>query len=281
MGDHELSETTKTDCASSFPSFSELPAELRNEVWKLSLPDTSAPVLVSLDVNSWNASGTEPDLCVEYQLNKRDPIYYQVPLAFVNHEARSIALAWARKHECTMLARDGKDPVFARPFDHKKDAIYLDCIDLVDIKHRYMDRTNEPDLLDRDVDIVSDVEYVVSTQSFLQEPTLFSIKDVFDIWPMVHTWYIIEGTPSNFSSHKSKLGGPRWEITSVEGIVSTWNLEDDCFDYNVDFDDDGGNLPYGSGEASHEFGEALRRGITQFQIRLVDICEAEDYYLEL
>lgn len=51
---------------------------------------------------------------------------FEVPLLFVNREARGIALAWVREQGIEIRPREHRQyPIFVRPFDPMRDVLYV------------------------------------------------------------------------------------------------------------------------------------------------------------
>lgn len=120
---------------STFPLFSWLPPELRCQIWREVLPDKFGPALYFYKKGCWcpwRAIGGQytfthsvENLDYQFRRGLRNAIHFEMPLMFVNREARDIALAWAQPEGIAMLARDKQDPVFARPFNPVRDILYV------------------------------------------------------------------------------------------------------------------------------------------------------------
>jgi hypothetical protein len=80
-----------------------------------------------------------------------------IPLAFVNREARSIALAYIRDLGLKKRRVDGEsDPVFTRSFDRLKDAVYMDPTQLNAILLEADERLHKDDMVGQHVSIWSE-----------------------------------------------------------------------------------------------------------------------------
>lgn len=116
----------------AFPQFSLLPPELRNSIWREALPDDIqlGPVLVPFKEGCWQCELLGPDNtpAVLFRPELLDAVQLEIPIAFVNREARSIALAWLRKQTplLRMRRRKEQDPIYVRPFDGEVDTLYVD-----------------------------------------------------------------------------------------------------------------------------------------------------------
>lgn len=72
---------------SSFPQFSQLPAELRCKIWRFAIPRRTIPARLKLDLDAWNGA-TETDWMQHYRVVFDGPEPSLPPLPLVNHEAR-------------------------------------------------------------------------------------------------------------------------------------------------------------------------------------------------
>jgi hypothetical protein len=128
-----------------FTLFSTLPAELRNAIWRAALPDAMEPALVSFRPGCWRKAGPEdhPDLMFRHDLLN---VHIAMPLAFVNREARSIALVWARKHGLTAQTRKDQYPTFVRRFEPTVDALHLGPGQLTNLVDEVVNQVTSPDL---------------------------------------------------------------------------------------------------------------------------------------
>ncbi len=118
--------------SSTFTSFSRLPAELRNRIWQESLPGEIGACIYHWTENKgyWQprqSAQSGEHLRLEFQRHLLDEVRFELSMAFVNREARGIAMAWAREQGCA-LRRIEKDrgPLFVRQFDPERDALSVE-----------------------------------------------------------------------------------------------------------------------------------------------------------
>ncbi|KAI0836742.1 hypothetical protein F5Y06DRAFT_298432 [Hypoxylon sp. FL0890] len=95
--------------SSSFPLFPRLSLKLRDKIWRDSLPDKVGPALYIYREGCWGLrqlketdEGYYPGLdyynfTFEFRYDLLDDVQFDIPMAFVNREARDVALAWARE----------------------------------------------------------------------------------------------------------------------------------------------------------------------------------------
>jgi hypothetical protein len=110
----------------TFPKFSALAGELRNQIWRYALPtaDVLDPALTCFKPGCWRWQGAQPELEFVFRHEWLE-IHIEVPLASVNREARSVALPRIRELGLVTKSRSGQFPVFVRKFNPDEDAIYV------------------------------------------------------------------------------------------------------------------------------------------------------------
>ncbi|KAF2148873.1 hypothetical protein K461DRAFT_271468 [Myriangium duriaei CBS 260.36] len=147
-------ESEMASSSTSFPLFSKLPSELRIQIWRESLPDPVGQCLFKYDAQDshmfWKtrpisqeldgdlygghtAAAVVLEFCHE-NLRKHE---FELPTAYVNHEARAVTLNWARDHGLSIQPEEEKtvfdlktmDPYYIRSFDPESDILYIDCED--------------------------------------------------------------------------------------------------------------------------------------------------------
>lgn len=121
----------------TFPKFQNLPRELRDQIWRDSLPEKDNPALYPWKKGCWcprRLQKTDPEWDPNEDLNLQlnmsydllDHVQVEVPLFSVNWEARVIALTWMREQKITLhFHKDKQNWVFTRPFDPMMDALYV------------------------------------------------------------------------------------------------------------------------------------------------------------
>jgi hypothetical protein len=128
-----------------FPRFQALAAELRNQIWGDTLPEEIEPALVFYQPGCWRAEGAEPDLDLLFEHELLN-VHIELPVAFVNKEARSIVQAYIRRLGLATKARSHQDAVFTRKFNPTVDAIYIKPNQLIDLITDIYGRMAQPDV---------------------------------------------------------------------------------------------------------------------------------------
>jgi hypothetical protein len=110
----------------TFSRFSTLAGELRNQIWHYALPtaDEIEPALTFFKPGCWRWQGAQPDLEFVFHHELLE-VHVEIPMAFVNREARSIAVTRIRELGLVTKSRSDQYPVFIRTFNPEEDAIFV------------------------------------------------------------------------------------------------------------------------------------------------------------
>lgn len=221
-----------TTTTSFFPYFPKLPAELRDIIWREALPDEPAPALFFFKTGCWLPRGTaEPDLTLEFQHDRLDPVEFEVALAFVNHEARGIAIAWIRERGFAMQLREDRDPVGVRRFDPTIDALYVGINQWDDFHQDAYNRMAEPDLLDRAMDIVSSVRRIAMPEALVKSKMAVIPVFASDFLQVTELLVVVNPpTEAQLANDKENEALLHWTFTPTQGDAFFWNLSRNCFE---------------------------------------------------
>ncbi|PNY23531.1 Uncharacterized protein TCAP_06526 [Tolypocladium capitatum] len=226
--------------SSAFPLFSSLPPELRIRIWRDALPDRDGPALYPYRKGCWcprriSESDDGPEhaddtyLFLEFRHDLLDSVHVKAPLAFVNREARCIALAWARKRGIEMRVReDSQCPVLARPFDPVHDALYVALDKFNDFCCEPYDRLFQPDLVDQGVSSSPDVTRIAIPEALLrsEDTTLHQVTEWF---PRLAVIFIVVDAQPDLEDDGTKVQR-RWELEGTEGRAFVRNHDHGGFD---------------------------------------------------
>ena len=225
---------------SVFPLFSGFPLELRRQIWRDALPVNIGPALYYYKNGCWGPrrlaeSDEEYDheddrsnLLFEFRHDLLDDAQFEVPLVFVNREARGIAVAWAREQGIEIRGRHY--PVFVRPFDPTCDALYIANDQWDDFLRDPVDRHFQPDLLDQFVGIRCCISRIAISEALLRSE-IATLCEIFEYFIRSRTILIIVDTqPDLQSADNDRNVQRRWEFESTQGGGFFWNDEHSCFD---------------------------------------------------
>ena len=252
--------------SSTFPLFSSLSPELRNQIWRDALPDKVGPALYFYRKGCWcprrlsksdegyDTENDENNLNFEFRHDLLDDVQFEVPLVFVDREARGIALAWVREQGIEIRpCEDRQYPVFVRPFDPMRDALYIAFNKWDDFLCEPDDRQFQPDLFEQLVDIKSDLTRIAVPEALLRSEVA-TLSEMFRYFFYLKVVFIIvDAQPDLQSADKDMKVQRRWEFESTQGEAFFWNDDRDGFDF--------GDSEYIGDEALYRLIEKASKGL--------------------
>ncbi|KAI2467398.1 hypothetical protein F4781DRAFT_310927 [Annulohypoxylon bovei var. microspora] len=274
---------TESEAKSSvFSPFSSLPPELRDQIWQDALPRDVGPALYFYRKGYWrprrlsesdegfDPSNDENNLNFEFRYDLLDDTQFQMPLAFVNREAHSIARAWTHEQGIKMRPRgNGQYPFFQRPFDPSRDALFVPLEKWDEFRCEPDDRLWEPDLYGRLVDIKTEpTRIAIPNALFRKEGAL--ISEMFRYFYHIEVLLVVVNEQPAPLPAGNVAKAQRWEFESVPEGSFFWNSENGWI-ANEDDENTGDESPYRLTDAiTHELGDALlQNDITSFEVRHV------------
>ncbi|MCJ1278049.1 hypothetical protein MMC21_005863 [Puttea exsequens] len=226
----------------TFPLFSSLAPEIRNQIWRDALPDKVGPALYFYKKGCWcprrrlkseedyNHQYEERNLNFEFRLDVLDDSQFEVPLVFVNREARGITLAWVSEQGIEIREENTRHPIFVRPFESTCDALYLELDKWNDFLREPYDRQDEPDLLEQVVNIKSHLTRIAVPEELLRKEVA-TLQYMFDWFNNLRVLYIIvDAQPDLQSADNDMKVQRRWEFESTRGRALCWDDERHDFD---------------------------------------------------
>ncbi|KAJ4263513.1 hypothetical protein NW762_006332 [Fusarium torreyae] len=213
----------------TFTLFTDLPSELRNQIWHQALPVLSQPGLFSYHRKGcWQPKWLTPDDW-DYYPGGYDNIRFEfrhdlltmpveMPLFFVNRETRGIALSWIRNNGIEIRFSENRLH-FIRRLNPEFDALYLPMEKMLDFDMEPVDRMFEPDLIER---MLSEITYL---RRFAMPEDFFRTEEPLpDAWGSfgIRVLYVIVGTQPDMKG--------QWEIEEREGRAIIWNVESRKFE---------------------------------------------------
>jgi hypothetical protein len=181
--------------SSTFPLFSSLAPELRDQIWRDALPDKVGPALYFYREGCWcpryllpsdeeyDPQDHDLNLNFEFRHDLLDVVQFEVPLFFVNREARDIALAWVREHGIEIRAReDRQSPVFVCPFNPIRDVLYIALDKWDEFLREPDDRGFQPDLVERLMTVKSaDVPCIAVPEALFRNEVAAGLAEILVI----------------------------------------------------------------------------------------------------
>lgn len=229
-----VGETPEASTMSRFSPFPRLPPELRNRLWRESLPDKDRPALFPYKEGCWcpywAQDGDEKyqfdegydNVYFEFRQEMLDPIQVDVPLASVNREARSIALAWAAEQGIELSGQS-----LIRRCQRSHDAMYIPHDKWSDFLEEPYERRSQPDLEGRTVSSGLTITQVAVPEELIRaQPD--SLADLLDWLEQVRRVYIIVGEQPDFQKDEGKETVPRWQVNH-QSKRFIWNSRSERF----------------------------------------------------
>ncbi|KAF4967694.1 hypothetical protein FSARC_4754 [Fusarium sarcochroum] len=213
----------------TFTLFPNLPPELRNQIWHQALPELSQPGLFSYHRKGcWQPKWLTPEDW-DYYPGDYDNIRFEfrhdlitmpveMPLFFVNCEARDIALPWIRDNDIEI--RFSEDRLhFIRRLDSELDALYLPMEKMLDFDMEPVDRMFEPDLIERMLSEITHLRHFAMSEEFFHTEEILP-----EAWGSfgIRVLYVIVGTQPDVQG--------QWELEEGEGKSVVWNIESRKFE---------------------------------------------------
>ena len=251
---------------STFPLFTSLPRELRDQIWRDALPDKVGPALSFYRKGCWcprrlsdsnlgyDPENDENNLNFEFRHDLLDDIQFEIPLVYVNREARDLAFAWLREHGIQIRPREDRQyPVFVRPFDPMRDALYVALNRWDDFLCEPDDRLSQSDLFEQLVDIKSDLTRIAVPAALLRSEVA-SLPEMFRYSFNVKVLLVVVDPQPDLQSADNDVKVQHWwDFESIQGGAFFWNDDRDGFDSE--------NSKYIGDEAVYRLIEEASRGL--------------------
>ncbi|PNP37023.1 hypothetical protein TGAMA5MH_11083 [Trichoderma gamsii] len=230
----------------AFPLFALLPTELRLQIWHEALLPSIRQPLYFYEKGCWGArhlTETDPDydpdndehnLYMEFDCGSLAPLKVDIPLFYVNQEARGSVLSWIHHQGLAIrFSRETQSPVFIRSFDPKRDTLYVSEDQWHDFHVEPFDRMFEPDLENKLLSCPAPAfrRLAVPSALIMKEPR--ALEELF------HWYYgideillIVEARPDEFWHEDNEIKvQQRWEPECgvIQWPTFCWNHASDGF----------------------------------------------------
>lgn len=264
----------------AFHLFPCLPAELRLQIWRETLPDLDGVTLHGYKKGCWDLrdplsgesegeSGAlgRADKILDFRHERLDDVYIDMPIVFVNREARGTALSWARAQGIKMdFNTDKACHVFVLPFNPWQDALFINSHKLDEFCIEPADRLAGLQLRGQSAYSNPEITQVALPHTALtSEMAVF--YDLIHWFPRLQVVYIIvdiEIGPAlpKYSSteerarHKERMKHQRWKTSQTQGHSYVWDNKDRKFVRHI-------GTPIGFRSMYREIEDYLAVGITK------------------
>lgn len=260
----------------AFHPFPRLPAELRLQIWRETLPDLEGVTLHGYKKGCWDLrdplpeesnAPTRADKILDFRHELLDDVHIDMPIVFVNREARATALSWARAQGIKMDFNTEKAcHVFVLPFNPWQDALFINshkldefCVEPADrlagLQFRGQSAYSNPEI----------TQVALPHTALTSEISVF--YDMIHWFPRLEVVYIIvdieigEDIPKRLSAEdrrraKERMKHQRWKASQAQGHSYAWDSKDRKFVRNI-------GTPIGFRSMYREIEEYLTVGIAK------------------
>lgn len=234
----------KRNYPSTFFSFSKLPPELRNMIWRHTLDRDEGLVLYPYKKGYWcprlastpdddGFDPIHPEINVVFEF--RPDLYrvrIEVPVAFVNTEARRNAIAWAQEQHPRILTYfegygpNQYEPIFLRAFNSDHDALYVAPGQLGDFIREESDTQ-----FAREKEISSPFKrfHIAMPESLVRDEAV-ELPKILDYYGLARLYIIVGALPSIVPYHTYSDAAERLYECKASQRVALWT------DFHWEFD---------------------------------------------
>jgi hypothetical protein len=190
-----------------FHLFPCLPTELRLHIWHDALPATlgTGSAAFPYKKGCWGPRHLTPgdpeydsmndDLNLNFEFNHTllDPLKLNLPLFYVNHEARSVALNWIQNQNLAIRFDRQKSGqlVFIRPFNAETDTLYVARSQWHDFICEPLERPFEEDLVERHLGCPGPAFSRLAIDDWILTHEANCLAELFDHYYTIVTVFVI------------------------------------------------------------------------------------------
>lgn len=227
----------------TFPLFRYLPLELRTKIWHVALPDKDRPGLYPYRRGYWHPRwippgdkdfdpSHQPNIDLEFRSDLFDKIKVQLPMLFVNWEARGIALAWAHQKRFKMrFYKNHQCHILTRSFDPMHDALYIAPHQVHSFCEEATERMGYPDICDHIITMAPFLFNAAIPEALLYAEEDDRIRQIFEDFSYLRVIYIVVSRPPKFTDSEVKVQ-TQWDLVSPPGQRKfIWDPSYRYFDY--------------------------------------------------
>ena len=216
------------------------------------------------------------NLNFEFRHNLLDAVQYELPLFFVNYEARRIALAWVGEHDIEIRTRelsielhacnDRRSSIFVRHFNPLHDVLYIALDQWDEFFREPYDRSFQPNLVEKLINQKSAQVTRIAVPEVLllrsEVAAAFTERSQDEHFSQLEILMIVIDTQPDLQR--------RWELDSTQGEVFLWNNHRSIFEIRDSENISNQALYRLLGEVNKGLGEELfKKHIRSFKIQPV------------
>lgn len=258
----------------AFSLFPNLPLELRIQIWHYALPEKKESSLVPYRKGCWKVlpptSDESKELPLVFQHHLLDKIQIKIPLAFVNHEARNVALSWIHKQDIKVRFSNNTQPyILTREFDPLSDALYVPFDKIFDFlnEHWQITRGLRLGVQGYHYSVQPKLTNIAIPEALLHDADI--IDEMFENFFDPKVLFIIVDTHPDFEDNSMKVQ-QQWNLESFQGMSVSWDYEQRKFEWKTGSVIGGDALHKRIKEAIEDLDQTMiEDGIKSFEIRPV------------
>lgn len=224
----------------AFPLFSNLPTELRIQIWRDALPEPIASSLFFYQTGEWRFRSL-PESNRNYVVGHDNVIFdwypswvglvrLDMPLIYVNHESHSIAMERIAKGDIQKhFPERGGHPVFGYSYKHERDAIYIGMNEWMacperPIDHEFLSRNKSDDW-----QMLVPIQQLAIPVALLQHLDDEWVGDLIVLlgYCRPETLLIVVGEqPDLIGFSDESLEQARWEFEDAQHASFVWKVDE-------------------------------------------------------
>ncbi|KAH8586646.1 hypothetical protein B0O99DRAFT_643894 [Bisporella sp. PMI_857] len=232
---------------SSFTLFTSLPLELREQIWRETLPKVSSSVLFSYRRGCWTVRdpakgetgfdlGSHNHLELLFLYKLLDKPHFDIPIFFVNSEAHKIATTWLCEEGLKLEAYP--EPLsghqhprctFARTFRPDRDILYVSDDRSADFHGEPFDCINQPEYEYSYYNTTCEVSRLAVSETLFMDGIL---EELLQFWNyrIAHIFVIVGSLPNETWTAGEGRELTWWELDSWNGgsfrwIKDSWEID--------------------------------------------------------
>lgn len=182
--------------------------------------------------------GYEPDndefnLAFDFHHERIDPMVFQLPLFWVNHEAHAICQLWIRQQGLKACISQGSlSTTFIRPFNPVSDMLYVSLDRWTDFLCEPSDRAFEPDLVGRNLTCSELAVKNIAVHAELLRSHGDEISGMlYEYYGLTKMFIILNLAPDLQPASNDTRLQQRWELENVQAAPPVWNCEEKDFEW--------------------------------------------------
>lgn len=160
-------------------------------------------------------------------------VQFEVPLFFVNREARGIAYSWIHEQGIKICFHKGRQSlIFIRPFDPKHDTLYVPLNKWKEFLCEPFYRLLQPDLEHQSVSCDGTPWTRIAVPEALLQNEANPILELLEhYFGLTKLFIVVNAQPDLQPGDNDVKAQRRWELESTRGATFFWNIDHGRFEW--------------------------------------------------